>query len=61
MQNHKHSIIPSGYFGSSADNIIVLEDFVAPEDVTGQTVQEGGIVQAGIMYNPETDTFAIPE
>jgi hypothetical protein len=31
------------------------------KDVTGQTVQEGGIVQAGIMYNPETDTFTLPE
>lgn len=27
------SLIPSGYFGSSVDNIIVLEDFIAREDV----------------------------
>jgi hypothetical protein len=31
------------------------------KDVTGQTAIEGGIVQAGVIYNPETDTFAIPE
>lgn len=31
------------------------------KDVTGQTIQEGGIVQAGVIYNPETDTFSIPE
>jgi len=27
------SLIPSGYFGSSVDSIIVLEDFIAQEDV----------------------------
>jgi murein DD-endopeptidase MepM/ murein hydrolase activator NlpD len=27
------SLIPSGYFGSSVDNIIVLEDFISQEDV----------------------------
>jgi len=27
------SLIPSGYFGSSANNIIVLEDFISQEDV----------------------------
>jgi hypothetical protein len=31
------------------------------KDVTGQTAIEGGIVQAGVIYNPETDTFALPE
>ena len=31
------------------------------KDVTGQTAQEGGIVQAGVIYNPETDTFTLPE
>jgi predicted 2-oxoglutarate/Fe(II)-dependent dioxygenase YbiX len=27
------SLVPSGYFGSSVDNIIVLEDFVDKEDI----------------------------
>jgi len=31
------------------------------KDVTGQTTQEGGIVQAGVIYDPETDTFTLPE
>ena len=31
------------------------------KDVTGKTVQEGGIVQAGVIYNSETDTFTLPE
>jgi hypothetical protein len=31
------------------------------KDVTGQTAIEGGIVQAGVIYNPETDTFTLPE
>ena len=31
------------------------------KDVTGKTIQEGGIVQAGVIYNPETDTFTLPE
>jgi len=31
------------------------------KDVTGQTAIEGGIVQAGVIYNSETDTFTLPE
>jgi predicted 2-oxoglutarate/Fe(II)-dependent dioxygenase YbiX len=31
-QNSSKSIIPSGYFGSSIDNIIVLENFIEPKD-----------------------------
>jgi hypothetical protein len=31
------------------------------KDVTGRTIAEGGTVTTGSIYNPETDTFILPE
>jgi hypothetical protein len=33
MQNHKHSIIPSGYYGNSSNNIVVIKNFINLEDL----------------------------
>ena len=31
------------------------------KDVSGQTVDQGGTVTFGSIYNPETDTFQLPQ
>ena len=33
MQNYKHSIIPSGYYGNSSNNIVVIKNFINLEDL----------------------------